>query len=247
MNIIITMAGKGRRFIDAGYTLPKYQIEVCGQTLFSWAMESLRNFIAGKCNFIFITRKNDNAGPFIQKECKKKEIILYQILELETETDGQATTALYAEKMIDDTDKPIAIYNIDTYVKSDFLHPDEIHGQGWIPCFPGQGDHWSFAKCDSNGRVVEVREKKRVSPHATIGFYWFESFQLYADTYRKFYSDYSHIEAGERYIAPMYNHLIKEGHEVFITEIPGQAVFGLGTPAEVEFFTTTFHDKILSS
>ena len=34
MTIVITMAGLGSRFRKAGYTVPKYQIEVNGHTLF---------------------------------------------------------------------------------------------------------------------------------------------------------------------------------------------------------------------
>jgi len=38
---VIPMAGKGQRFIDAGYNIPKYMIKVNGKELFDWALESL--------------------------------------------------------------------------------------------------------------------------------------------------------------------------------------------------------------
>ena len=44
MTILITMAGLGTRFREAGYTVPKYQIEAKGKTLFAWSMESLAGF-----------------------------------------------------------------------------------------------------------------------------------------------------------------------------------------------------------
>ncbi len=44
MTIVITMAGSGTRFKNAGYSMPKYQITVHGKTLFEWSMESLAAF-----------------------------------------------------------------------------------------------------------------------------------------------------------------------------------------------------------
>lgn len=41
MNIVITMAGLGERFLKAGYKQPKYEIEVHGKTLFEWSLLSL--------------------------------------------------------------------------------------------------------------------------------------------------------------------------------------------------------------
>jgi len=235
MNIIITMAGKGSRFSKAGYLQPKHMIEVCGQTLFSWAMKSLKNFIQSSTIY-FVCRKIDTARDFIKSECANSRIENYDILELEYATDGQATTALLAEKLIKDRTKPIGIYNIDTYVNPDYLDPDSIRGEGWIPCFPGPGEHWSFAKVDSGDRAIEVREKQKISEHATIGFYWFKSFDLYADTYKYYYSIPANIEKNERYIAPLYNQLITDNFDVYIEKLPLSCVHGLGTPEEVKIF-----------
>lgn len=44
MTIIITMAGMGMRFRNAGYTVSKYMIEAKGKTLFEWSMDSLLGF-----------------------------------------------------------------------------------------------------------------------------------------------------------------------------------------------------------
>ena len=236
MNLIITMAGAGSRFKQAGYNQPKYEIEACGNNLFSWAMKSLDNFRSVTNTFIFIARQEDNARNFIVEQCRQTGISRFEILEIEGLTDGQATTAILAEEHIADPAQAIAIYNIDTYVDPAFLKPEMIKGDGWIPCFPGPGSHWSFARIDKAGKVVEVREKKRVSPHATIGLYWFSSFNLYKHIYQQYYQDSSTLEKGEKYIAPLYNQMIQDGNDVYIEEIPLNAVHGLGTPDEVVLF-----------
>jgi len=236
VNIIIAMAGRGSRFKEAGFNIPKYQIEVNGRTLFNWSMESLRSFIQAHWRFVFITRKEDDAHSFIQEACKNLGIAGFDIIVLDAMTDGQATTVLYAEQALRDPHAPIAIYNIDTYVDPASLPMAAIRGKGWVPCFPGDGDAWSFVRVDEYYRADEFREKQRISPHATVGLYWFESFTLYKEAYISYYKDPSHIERGERYVAPLYNQLILEGHEVFIHQIPPHHVHPLGTPADVLAF-----------
>lgn len=156
MNIVITMGGLGSRFQKAGYSVPKYQIEVKGKTLFEWSMISMDAF--KKETFIFLVRKEDNAISFIENECAKIGIPNYKIIELDRLTKGQAETANLAIPYCDEF-KPIFIYNIDTYVEAGKMNIGKITGDGFIPCFKADGDHWSFVKLDSNGNAIEVREK----------------------------------------------------------------------------------------
>jgi hypothetical protein len=234
--VIITMAGFGRRFLDAGYTVPKYRIEAHGRSLFAWSMLSLQNFIGDGARFVFVVRAADDAAAFIHSEAEALGIRDMSVLEIDAPTDGQATTAMLARERIGSPDVPMLIYNIDTFVHPDALPAQAVRGAGWIPCFPAAGDHWSFARTDDTGRVVEVREKVRISPHATVGLYWFSSFNLYAEAYGAYYSGERTAEAGERYVAPLYNYLLEKEAPVFIHEVPLAAVIPLGVPAEVERF-----------
>jgi dTDP-glucose pyrophosphorylase len=233
---IVTMAGLGQRFRDAGYQCPKYQITVRGRPLFAWSMESLRQFIEASAHFVFVTLARDGAGAFIEEHAALLGIRRYDTVELESLTDGQATSALVALDAVPDHAGPVFVYNIDTHVNPAFLPASAVRGDGWIPCFPGEGSGWSFARADESGRVSEVREKQRISAHATLGLYWFSSSSLYRLAYERLYRDDRPAEAGERYIAPMYNELIALGHPVYIHEVRASAVVPLGTPREVDSF-----------
>jgi dTDP-glucose pyrophosphorylase len=234
---IITMAGFGRRFLDAGYSVPKYRIVVHGRPLFQWSMLSLRGFIESGTSFVFVTRAEDEAEAFIREMSASLQIPVAGIVQLPAPTDGQATTALAAGSMISERARPILIYNIDTFVHPAALSIASVRGDGWIPCFAAEGDVWSFAAATDDGRVVEVREKTRISPHATVGLYWFASFDLYEHAYHRHYVAGSKLEMGERYVAPLYNTLIADGRAVYIHEIPASAVVPLGVPADVERFS----------
>jgi len=236
MNIIITMAGVGSRFKKVGYTVPKYMIEVKGKTLFEWSMLSLSDFNRQEnVKYIFIVRKEDDSKQFISNEAIKMGISNFNILEIEYLTDGQATSALLAQKYWDENDEMI-VYNIDTYVEADVMKYSDIQGDGFIPCFKAPGNHWSFVSLDEKGKAIEVREKERISDNCTIGLYYFKSCKLYKEIYNEYYKDNKNLEKNEKYIAPLYNYMIQKGMEVRISDLPFEKVHVLGTPEEVETF-----------
>ena len=235
-NVVITMAGLGKRFRDAGYDCPKYRIDAHGRTLFAWSMLSLRSFIKAGAKFTFVVRREDDASAFIRQECEAVGIVSAQIVEIDALTDGQATSAIVGGEVLDSPGEPFLVYNIDTFVHPDALPAEAVRGEGWVPCFPGKGDGWSFAAAEPDGRITDMREKVRISPHATIGLYWFSSYTLYRQVYDDYYSDPSRMEKGEKYIAPMYRQMILAGREVFLHEVAYDAVIPLGTPAEVNAF-----------
>lgn len=236
MNIVITMAGRGYRFRASGYTVPKYEIEVCGRSLFSWSLLSLINFIQPGNRFIFICLRELHARTFIIEKITELGIDDWDIVELDNITDGQATSVLSSKPLLYSNKSAFLVYNIDTYVEPKFLLPAHFNSNCWIPCFEGQGEAWSFVRLDSKSRIVEVCEKKPISRYATIGLYGFSSFELYEEAYNMYFADPSNFINGERYIAPMYNQIIAQGHEVTFNLVPSQAVHILGTPFDVEQF-----------
>lgn len=236
MNIVITMAGLGSRFTKAGYKVPKYRIEAHGKTLFEWSMLSLADFFPKASNVIFIVRKENDSRDFILKECARLSIPNPNIIEIDYLTDGQATTAMLA-KDVWNKKEPLLIYNIDTFVRPYAMKACDCKGDGFIPCFKGEGDHWSFVALGEDGRATEVKEKVRISPHCTVGAYWFSSAELYENTYNEFFGgDFE----GEKYIAPMYDYMVKKGANLYISSLEKEDVFVLGTPEELDVFNKEF-------
>lgn len=235
MTIVITMAGLGSRFAKAGYTVPKYMIEAHGRTLFDWSMDSLKGYNAEDTEYIFIVRKEDKAEEFIVSHCKMSDIANVEIVEIDKLTDGQATTAMLAAHYWK-KESELMIYNIDTFVESYELKKEDIAGDGYIPCFHAEGEHWSFVKLDENQKAVEVREKVRISDNCTLGAYYFKSCKLYEELYQEYYSNEENLEKGEKYVAPLYNFMIEKGMDVRISIVDFGKVHVLGTPEELEIF-----------
>lgn len=236
MIVIVTMAGRGQRFRDSGYAVAKYRVRVAGRSLFSWSMTTLRNLVGPHDRFVFVALADDAVADFVAAEWAALGIPAgYDIHEIDTVTDGQASTAMLAVEAVDDPAEPICIFNIDTYVEPAHLVAPPAC-DGWVPCFPGRGDGWSFVRADADGRALEVREKRRISAHASIGLYGFSSARLFRQAYRSHFLESGPAEAGERYVAPLYNRLIGDGRRVVITALPAAAVHPLGTPADVQRF-----------
>ena len=211
-------------------------IEVKGKTLFEWSMESLVSINKEtNASYYFVVRKEDEARDFIEEKASVYGIKKVCVIEIDELTDGQATSAMKAKPFWQE-DEELIIYNIDTYIESGVLRYSDIVGDGFIPCFNAPGTHWSFVKLDDDGKVVEVCEKKRISDNCTIGLYYFRTCGLFNELYEEYYADDSHLEMNEKYIAPLYNYMVKKGLEVRIEIIPFEKVHVLGTPEEVELF-----------
>lgn len=238
--IVITMAGRGSRFYDAGYTVPKYAIEAHSHSLFYWSMKSLQHFIGPATRCVFVCLKENDSSAFVLEQCKALCIDDAHIVEIDELTDGQATSA-YVARHLWQSDAPLLVYNIDTYVRPQALKPDDIKSESdaWIPCFQVPGDHWSFAKLDDSGWVCDVAEKTRISNYASIGLYWFAKAQGYVDAYERFFADSANLVKGERYIAPMYADYLQQGLKVSISDINPSDVHVLGTPTELDQFLQT--------
>jgi len=237
--VAVTMAGFGSRFAKAGYTVPKYRIEVLGRPLFDWSMLALQGFRDAGWAFAFAAHASDEAESFVAERCRALGMDIGDFLSLRERTDGQATTAkLLADQA--SSEQPFAIFNIDTFVRPNAMAPGLIPDDcdGWAPCFPGEGDGWSFVRLGEDGRAAELREKTRISPHATVGLYWFRSVGLYRDAYRRFFASGGE-EKGERYVAPLYNRLIDDEMTVRISVLDIDDVGLLGTPEQVARFRTT--------
>ncbi|MDT8330764.1 hypothetical protein RQ831_06845 [Roseomonas gilardii] len=129
----------------------------------------------------------------------------------------------------------MTIFNIDTIRPG--VRKAAFDGKaGWLECFVGEGDHWSFVRpVDATdlrkGPVAEVAEKRRISRLCCSGLYHFGSAALFRDAYAQ---EHTVVTINELYIAPLYQHLIRAGQKVSYSTVLSDRIFFSGTPAEYE-------------
>ena len=163
-----------------------------------------------------------------------------RVIPVDSVTEGAACTVLLAAELID-SDEPLMIANTDQFVVVPIDRYLEISDaadcDGLIMTFPASDPKWSYVRKNERGMVVEVVEKKVVSPEATVGIYNFRRGADFVRAARQMIA--KNLRAnGEFYVAPAYNELIGEGAIVRSFEIEGEGVgmHGLGTPEDLERF-----------
>lgn len=234
MIIVMPMAGRGSRFAGHEAALPKPLVPVAGRPMFAWALDGVRGIEHSRIVFIGLEEHerdhglsaivHEHAGP-------RAEVLL-----LPEVTQGQLCTVLAAERLID-VEESVLIAPSDTYVVSSLdrdipARPPECRGILCVADLPG--DRWSFARCDESGRVVEVTEKRRISPHASTGHYFFSSGRELLEIGRDLVAQDERTQ-GEFYVILAYRRMIDRGLRVEISR--ASATWDMGTPEALERFT----------
>lgn len=234
MNYLITAAGHGSRFCQAGIKPPKPLIRVMGRELLLW---SLSSFAIGPGDNLYIACQREHR---VRKRMESLLKFLYPDtniywLELEEVLEGQLLTVLETIQKLE-VAGPLVVHNCDTYhdaTKVDFekvLNAPECFGV--IPCFYGEGDHWSFVRPSKIEPSIadQVAEKIRISEHCSVGTYAFSSSEEMAEMAQT-YIDTHNDNTSEYYVAPFYQYAIEQGRTVKITNAETTRLFG--TPDEL--------------
>jgi len=231
MNILIPMAGDGKRFIDANYTFPKPLIDVLGKPMIQVVVDNLDI----DANYIFIV-KEEHYNKYnlnyllniLAPNCK--------IITVKDTTEGAACTTLLAKEYIDN-DESLIVANSDQFIvwdSSDFMYNMiENRVDGGILTFKNVHPKWSYAKADENGIVSEVAEKKPISDNATVGIYYWSRGKDYVKYAEEMIKENIRVN-NEYYVCPVFNQAIKDGKKIKIYSV--EKMFGLGTPEDLQSF-----------
>ena len=236
MNFVIPMAGRGQRFVDAGYEQPKMLIKAKGKSLLEWSVDSLPLEICTRLIFVLLKEHEETfqLSDFVREKYQGDYEIHFVVLDKVTQ--GQAETVLKA-KMVIDPNLDLVIYNIDTYFHSDTLKGNLLNPEydGVLGSFIDETNStkYSFAKTDEEGKIVEVAEKIHISDNALTGMYHFKKASDFITIAEK-YLEKRKTSKGEYYVAPMYNDLISQGKALVLDYCNEFAT--LGTPEELSSF-----------
>lgn len=200
---IIPMAGKGSRFFDVGYKLPKPFIPVDGKPMIERAIECLP--VTDKT---FIIKLDEHAVPKVDAE----------ILSIPNVTNGQATTCHYVTRTLN-PDTPILISACDNGV---YYDPVKVNYDADIIVWAFDNHPTSkrypnmYAWLDVEGDVIKnVSVKKPFDgcKYAIIGTMYFKTSKIFNEGYQ-YIVDHNIRTNGEFYVDDMLNPLIQLGYNV---------------------------------
>ena len=239
LNIIVPMAGRGSRFANAGYEMPKPLIDIYGHRMIEFVIKNITP--EQEHRFIFICQKA-HLEQYDLEATLKNAAPGCVIVPIDHITEGAACTVLLAREYIDNDDE-LMIANSDQYVDTDinaYLSALDGH-DGLIMTMPANHPKWSYIRYDKDGIVTLVREKDVISDQATVGIYNYRrgrDFVRYAD---QMISKDIRVN-GEFYVAPVYNEMLEAGMKITYRDV-GEKMYGLGTPEDLEAFMKTALSK----
>lgn len=218
INVVIPMAGAGSRFKIAGYNMPKPFIEFEGKMMIEHVLSSFKGVDA---NFILVLQEKFLSEQKIQLETLKSKYSL-DFVTVPTLTMGAAITALAAHKKINsefdiifaDSDNIFSSADIVNFIE--FTRKNDFSGalltiNSDKPCY-------SYAKVDSNGFLIETKEKEVISNHAITGVYYFKSVNEFRDSVIDLVVE-SDLSKGEFYMSNVFNHLKKITNKIGVYDI----------------------------
>ena len=236
LNIVVPMAGRGSRFVDAGYDLPKPLIDVGGIPMLRIVIENLRPTRAHR--FIFICLR-DHIEQYALHDTLRSWAPNCEVRVVDQVTEGAACTVLLAEEIIDSSD-PLMIANSDQWVDYSI---DEYLGvmdaevtSGLIMTMTADDPKWSYLRFDEQ-RISAVVEKQVVSNEATVGIYNYREGRMFVEAAKTMIQRNLRVN-NEFYVAPAYDIMIEKGLNLSYCNVgsEGKGMYGLGIPSDLECF-----------
>jgi hypothetical protein len=234
--IVIPMAGESRRFFLAGYTQPKYRLMLKGKSLFDHAVASFAAYFETE-PFLIILRGESDASAFVKARLEALGVRRFELAVLDAPTAGQAETVAKGMAMCTQAqaDTPLTIFNIDTF-RPGFRYPQAgwfSTCDGYLEVFRATDTGLSFVRPDpeDSARVAETAEKRVISDLASNGLYYFRRAEDYLAAYA---AEQAAPTAHELFVAPLYNHLIRQDKKIYYILLTQTQTIVCGTPAQYE-------------
>jgi len=228
IEIVIPLAGEGKRFRDAGYDQPKPFVDVNGRPM---VVRVIENLLPISDCFTLICK----AGHVERLESILSSMnIDARCIPVPGLTQGSVSTCLVARDAIA-PEIPVIIANADQIVEYDskvwweHVKAEKTHSI-WL-FGPASHPKWSYAKV-VDGRITEVAEKNPISQLATVGIYFWRSWRHYTSAADMMMQDERNRVNGEWYNCPVYNEAIKRGDKV--RPFYPTKMHGLGTPEDLK-------------
>lgn len=249
MNILIPMAGQGKRFSDAGYTISKpmipttcwndgrkYPMAVC-------AIKDIQRLVGDGKLILAVRTDMDSVMEGISEYYPDAEYIKVASL-----TEGQACTCLLAKDFINN-DTPLFIGGCDNGMVADKEKLEKVFDESDAviftyrhnDCVVDNPNAYGWVVTDGTTKAVDVSVKKAISDnpmedHAIVASFMFKRGRDFVRCAEKMIASNDRIN-GEFYADLVMKYCIDEGMKVRVFEIDRYICWG--TPQDYENYEKT--------
>jgi dTDP-glucose pyrophosphorylase len=234
--LLVPIAGRGQRFVDDGYHMPKPLIMVDDKHIIDWSFKSINK---DEYDIIFVVRKEHVYNFGLDTILKDKFGSEIKIIEVEKITSGTVASCLLAKQYINN-DTQLVIYTLDVYFENNFSIKSVENCDGFILTFKANNPAYSYAELGENGLVKRTAEKEVISENAAVGIYYFKK----GSDFVKYSEDMINRDIrtnNEFYVCPLYNLMIADNKNVKTSQV--EKMYLMGTPNELNFFKNNINKK----
>lgn len=248
---LIPLAGKGKRFQEAGYKAPKPLVPVNGKPMILQAASHLPK--AERSIFICLAEHLD-AYP-VEKEIRR----VYEdskIVRLGQVTEGQAITCKIGLEG-EDLDSPLLIaacdngmlWNRDSYQA--LIDDETVDAVLWsfrrYPCGERNPQMYGWIKTDESNQVQHVSVKKALTDfpyndHAIVGTFYFKKARYFLDAVNRLVKRDVRVN-NEFYVDSCANELLKMGLKVKVFETDHYICWGTPNDLKIYEYWQDFFNK----
>lgn len=252
MNIIIPMAGAGRRFSEAGYREPKPMIPTTDRRtgkkypMVVCATMDLPGIEKNGGNITYIDR--NFPGRDEVEQAIRTVYPAAQFITVEHLTEGQAATCLLAKAQIDHEDE-LLIAGCDNGMVMDESKFDRMRQEADALVFTYRHndavlknpDAYGWVQVDAEDTITRLSVKKAISAtpmedHAIVATFWFRRGSDFVRAAEKMIRENDRIQ-GEFYVDEVIKHILSFSLTVKVFEI--ERYIGWGTPQDYESYEGT--------
>lgn len=257
MKIIIPMSGIGKRFVDAGYNIPKPLIMVNGKPI----IEHVVSMFKGDHTFIFICNQ-DHLKNTSMREVLKKIKPEGVIIPIKYHRKGPVHDTTFAFNYVKD-DEEVFISYCDYFMEFDFnqmISEVNLHNYaGAVPSYTGFHPHllhnnfYGGVLVDENNTMLDYREKHSFTENLmdsfhSAGGYYFRTAKELKDYTKELLESNISIN-GEQYTSMLYYLYLRDKKKIYVPTV--HRFMQWGTPKDLEeyeawarYFINTLGNKM---
>lgn len=234
MDVIIPLGGLGNRFQISGYTRPKPLINVMGQPILYWLINSL-DF--KKINNIIIPYNKELCNYRFEDQLIKDFPDFSFKFKILNNTGGAVETIFESLKDLN-YDSPALCIDGDAFFLENII--DKWEGENCVYVFESNYEEpiYSYSLIENN-HVIDIKEKEKISNWASAGIYGFESSKLLKNYCEKIIQNNINVK-NEFYVSILIKEMLKDGYSFKSNKINNKNFICLGTPMHIREFCSNY-------
>jgi capsule biosynthesis phosphatase len=236
--VIIPLGGLGTRFKSAGYNLPKPLINVMGNPIVYWLLENLN---LQDIEYVYIPYNKELKKYRFEDQLRKDfPKIKFKFFCLEYNTRGAAETIkISLDHLNEQNDKHVMCVDSDNFYTEDFI--SDWNGENSIVTFEDYfaDPVFSYVEVNSENKLIDIKEKCKISNNACSGVYSFSSLYKLLDTCNYIIQN-NIMDKNEFYMSVVVKQMILKGEDFYNKQINKDNYHCLGTPLQVKIFCNNF-------